>query len=305
MRGLVKKTQELIAYTRRLLESDHPQTLRQLHYAVFSRREIEYENRHADYKRLSRATTFARRVHRGWELDSSGPVPELGIPPQWMVDETRAGQKVSVWEDAEQYIETVKRSYRRDNWQDQPQHCEVWSEKATILGAIRPVIDEWGVMVRVCHGFSSTGMEGEVGRLFERINQDITVLYLGDHDPSGHVIERDIHRRAQEASGVEFAMHRLAIHEADITRFNLPPQRIKATDSRAASFRTRFGSEAATVELDALPAGELRKRVDAAVSRLVDNEQWQRQVAIQDEELKCIAEFADRLKSLPQVEVRA
>jgi hypothetical protein len=69
MRGLASKTKELIRYARQLLEADHPQTLRQLHYAIFSRREITYENCQADYRRLGRAMSYARRLYRAWELE--------------------------------------------------------------------------------------------------------------------------------------------------------------------------------------------------------------------------------------------
>ena len=305
MRGLSARTKELIAYAYSLLEADHPQTLRQLHYAIFSRRKIQYENNQADYKRLSRATTIARRAHRAVELGNPrGPQSKFVIPSRWMVDETRAAEMVSVWQDWSDYVKAVKRSYRRDNWQDQPNYCEVWSEKGTIMGAIRPVADRLGITLRVCHGFSSTGMEGEVGRLFEGIEKQITVFYLGDHDPSGHVIEEDIHRRAQAASGLEFTMERLAIHQGDIRAFNLPPQRIKSTDTRATSFRRRFGADAPTVELDALPAAELRRRVHNAVSELIDFGPWNRQLAVQEVECKCIEEFADKMKHLPQLDVR-
>jgi hypothetical protein len=68
MRGLSESTKKLIEYARRLLEADHPQTLRQLHYAIFSRQKIEYANDKASYARLSRATTVARRTYREWEL---------------------------------------------------------------------------------------------------------------------------------------------------------------------------------------------------------------------------------------------
>ncbi len=284
-----------------------PQTLRQLHYAIFSRRDIAYENSQAAYKRLSRTTTLARRLSRSWELNGRrGLEPELGIPAQWMVDETREGCMVSVRDDTEQYIETVKRCYRRDNRQDPTQHCEVWSEKATILGAIRPVLDQWGAMVRVCHGFRSPGMEGEVGRLFECIGDTaITVLYLGDHDPSGHVIGRDIHRRVVEARGIQLKIQRLAIHAAYIHKFHLPPQRIKLSDSRASSFRNKFGPDDPTVELDALPAAELRKRVEETISSLVEPERSGRQIASQEAELNCIADFADRIKALPQLQPQA
>jgi hypothetical protein len=146
-------------------------------------------------------------------------------------------------------------------------------------------------------------MEGQVGRLFESIDKPITVFYLGDHDPSGHDIQRDIHQRVQAAGGREFALIRLAIHASDIRDFNLPPQRIKTTDSRAAGFKLRFGASAPTVELDALPVDVLRTRVRDAIDGLIDHELWNRQVAVQEVEMRCIADFADRVKNLPQAEV--
>ena len=308
-RGLSKSTKALIAYAYGLLELDHPQTLRQLHYAIFSRRAIAYENTPADYHRLSRATTTARRKYRRWELClGSGPGSDMAdalslIPPEWMVDETRQIEITSVWQDAPAYIDAVRRSYRRDNWQTQPSYVEVWSEKGTVLASLRPITQKWGIGIRVCHGFGSTGMEGDVGETFAEVaaqGKQITVFYVGDHDPSGHSIEEDIHRRSQNASGIEFQIQRLAIHAEDIRKFNLPPQKIKASDSRAAGFKERFGSNAATVELDALPVGELKRRVEAAVSGLIDAEHWNRQIRVQEVELKCIQDFAERFRNLPR-----
>jgi hypothetical protein len=314
VRGRSGRMTELISYARQLLEGDHPQTLRQLHYAIFSRQVIPYENTQSDYKRLSRATTMARREYRDWELgrftsvqameaifrSSDGIVPEPpnGIPPHWMVDETRNPEIVSVWDDPVDYIEAVKDSYRRDNWQDQPRYCEVWSEKATIMGAIRRVADELGITLRVCHGYGSTGMESQIGSLFTTIRKPVTVFYLGDHDPSGHGIEQDMHTRVQRASGISFEMRRLAIHAADIRAFNLPPQKIKSTDSRAASFRRQFGDGAATVELDALPANELRRRISEAVIGLLDRDRWARALAVQEVEFTSIAEFGEHMRTI-------
>ena len=302
MRGLSHNTIELIETARALLARDHPMTLRQLHYSIFSAAVISYQNNQADYRRLSRATTLARRTHREWELAGGfGSEPEYSIPCGWMVDETRQAEIVNVFRNTEEYIDTVRNAYRRDLWQDQEQYAEVWSEKGTVLGSIRPVADQLGITLRVCHGFGSTGMESQVGGFFESLAKDITVFYLGDHDPSGRVIEQDMHRRAQTASGVKFKMVRLAIHAADIRKFKLPPQTIKNTDTRAAAFRKRYGDNAATVELDALPAGELRRRVSSAVRELIDFERWDRQVAVQQVELDCIHEFAARMKNLPQL----
>jgi len=194
MRGLSETTKELILYAKRLLAAVHPQSLRQLHYAIFSKKEIAYPNVEAAWKKLSRVTTTARLLYRRWELDGElGPEPIFGIPPDWMIDETRDPETPNVWGDAAGYIETLRRDYRRDLWQDQPSHVEVWSEKATVLGSLRPIAYKWGITLRVAHGFGSTSMSQQIGSLFESLtDKKINILFLGDHDPSGHVIEQDI-----------------------------------------------------------------------------------------------------------------
>jgi hypothetical protein len=303
-RGLSRDTLDLIYYAKRLLADLHPMTLRQLHYAIFSRGEIRYENDKPSYVKLGRATTKARRAYREWELrDDDAPAPEHGINPQFMVDETRQPEMVSVWTDATEYVDSVRRAYRRDNWQTQPHHVELWSEKATVLGSIRPIANRWGITTRVCHGYGSCGQEMDTAALFEDIcgDKEITVLYIGDHDPSGVQMQEDIHRRVKVASGVEFTMLRLAIHPEDIKKFNLPPQKIKEKDSRAAGFRRAFGANAPTVELDALPVAELRSRIEESILSLLDHDLWARQIAVQQIELNCIAEFAERMKNLPQI----
>jgi len=73
----------------------------------------------------------------------------------------------------------VRNAYRRDNWQDQANYCEVWSEKATVLGSVRPVANEYGITLRVCHGFGSTGMESDVGSVFENIGKPHHSLFSG------------------------------------------------------------------------------------------------------------------------------
>jgi len=306
MRGLAPKSLELIRFARTLLAELHPMTLRQLHYAIFSAAKIEYDNTPADYKRLGRATTKARRNYRAYELagyDRSVLIGSDIIPPDWIVDETREADVVTMWADVYGYLETVKRSYRRDNWQTQSNYCEVWTEKATVKASLRPLADELGITLRVCRGYGSTGMETRIGEDFETITKPITVFFLGDHDPSGRDIERDIYSRAKTASGRGFTLKRLAIHAEDIRLFNLPPQRIKSTDSRAEGFKRKFGAKAQTVELDALPVNELRSRVSDAIEGLIERKAWDRQLQAQQVEMNCIADFADRMKNLPQAPV--
>jgi len=72
-----------------------------------------------------------------------------------------------------------------------------------------------------------------------------------------------------------------------------------ASSSTVGAFRpNRFRNDAA-------PVAELRRRVEEAVSGLVDQELWERQLAVQQIELACIAEFADRIRTLPQTTARS
>lgn len=306
-RGLSRSTKELIKLALSILLEDNPQTLRHLHYAIFSLASINYKNDIASYRRLSRALTAARRRYRDWELYGSTELPpEFSISPLWIVDEERRPEITNVWKDAAEYVDTVRESYRRDLWQDQPHYCELWGEKKAVLASLRPIASKFGITLRACKGFGSAGMEDQVGRLFEGIEKPITVFYIGDHDASGVLIERDMRRRVQIAAGnVPFEMVRLAVLDQDISAFNLAPQRIKDTDSRAAAFRRQFGADAATVELEALPAAELKRRVNSAIEGLIDRETWRRQAHVQDVELASIADFAARMKNLPQIGGRA
>ena len=62
---------------------------------------------------------------------------------------------MNVWEDPASYVETVRRSCRRDRWLDQPEWIEIWSEKGTVRGTLAPVLYEDGVTFRVIHGYGS------------------------------------------------------------------------------------------------------------------------------------------------------
>jgi hypothetical protein len=301
MRGIAEASKELIAEVNVILEADHPMSLRQVHYQVFSRGTVDYQNDVPSYRRLSRVLTKARRRYRQWELyGQSEDPPEDSIPSDWIVDELRRPEQVSVWADAAEYVETVREAYRRDNWQDQPVHLELWGEKATVLGSMRPITRKYGICLRVCRGFGSAGMEDSVGRVFEDIEKPIIVFYIGDHDASGDLIGSDMHHRVEAAAGLEFEMVRLAIHQDDIETYNLPPQKIKDKDTRAKQFRQKFGDDAATVELEALPVSTLKWRVEQAIRDRIDWERWNRQIMVQDVELASIQQFADTMKNLPQ-----
>jgi hypothetical protein len=111
-------------------------------------------------------------------------VPLKGIIPwEWIVDETREVERISTWDDPEQYARAVARSYRRDFWNRQPNRIEVWSEKGTIRDVLRPILDHYQVGFNPVHGFNSATKVHEVATGYS--GQPLIALYVGDYDPSG------------------------------------------------------------------------------------------------------------------------
>jgi hypothetical protein len=151
----------------------------------------------------------------------------------------------------------------------------------------------------------STTRAHEIAEILYSIPKPKTIFYLGDHDPSGRCIEEEAAQRVQKHidnlwidSQREFAtavphhiflkVERLAIHPEDITDFNLPPLRVKPTDTRASAFLAEYNNEC--VELDALPPTELRRRIREAVESNLDMDKWNRAVEVERVELQNIME---------------
>jgi len=259
-----------------ILTAEQPMTVRQLFYRLVSSGLIP--NDRNNYQRVSRLMTKARGDGR-CDFD-------------YIVDRSRPEYRPSVWDDAQEYAETIKHAYRKDYCATQPNYVELWTEKDAIIGCIESVTKELGVTIRVGRGFLSTTKSHQIAQCFAKINKPITVFYLGDHDPPGRDIESDVRSRVQRYGSGPFKMERLAIFASDIKRFNLPPLLVKESDSRAARFLERYSNNC--VELDALPPDELRRRIRESVTGLLDLELWNRAVAVEEVERNSILETVAR-----------
>ena len=139
--------------------------------------------------------------------------------------------------------------------------------------------------------------ELELATLFDSITKPIKIFYVGDWDPSGLDIVRDLLckiRRYQKTTNYP-KLIRVGIHREDITAYNLPPCRIKEKDPRSEEFEKKYGPD--TVESDALPPAELRQRIKDAVQELIDVPLWNRKLKVEEAEFRSIKEFAERFKS--------
>lgn len=75
------------------------------------------------------------------------------------------------------------------------------------------------------------------------------IIHLGDHDPSGIDMTRDIQERLQ-MFGADVYVKRVALTMNQIGTYNPPPNPAKITDSRASKYIDEYSNE--SWELDAL-----------------------------------------------------
>jgi hypothetical protein len=135
-----------------IVEAAQPITGRGVGYKLFIRRLI-----------ASMATGDMQRVYRLLK-----EAREQGIIPwEWIVDETRCIERPPTWSNPQAFASAACRGYRLDHWEQQPVRVEVWSEKGTVRGVLRPVLDEYGVGFRVMHGFASATAVHDVADDFD------------------------------------------------------------------------------------------------------------------------------------------
>jgi hypothetical protein len=225
-------------------------TVRQVYYQLVSRQVIE--NNRGQYQAVSNALVDARKDGLiAWE---------------WIEDRLRRPREVRMWDGLPDFSETVRRAYRRNVWDTQPCYLEVWLEKDALSGVFEDVLNPYGVTLNVGRGYDGWD---SIHNASERYGdgEGVTVLYFGDFDPSGEDMARSLKERLA-FFGCEPELLKCALRSEDVTRYNLPPDFTKHTDTRRAAFVEKFGDVA--VELDALPVDVLQGRIRDEVETRMD-----------------------------------
>ena len=245
------KTLEIIETAKAVLAEGHPMTVRQVFYQLVSSHVIE--NTRGQYQAVSNALADARR--------------EGVIPWSWIEDRLRRPRHVSMWSGLPAFAETCRRSYRLDVWPSQPLYLEVWLEKDALSGIFEDVLAPYGVTLNVGRGYDGWDSIHNAAVRYNSREEEVVVLYFGDFDPSGEDMKRSLESRL-ESLDCRPEVIKCALTRDDISRYKLPPNFTKKTDTRAAAFVAEHGD--VSVELDALPADVLRGRLKAEVERRMD-----------------------------------
>lgn len=266
-------------------------TLRQLYYQFVARGEIENSQR--SYKRLGSAVNKGRMAGL--------------IDWDHIVDRTRTLRQVPWWHEPSDLISSAARSWHTDLWLHQPTRVEVWVEKEALAGVVEQVADRWQVPWFACRGYVS---QSELWKAAQRIGryirsgQDVVILHLGDHDPSGIDMTRDVEDRLTgfisvdqmrdriQPAGPWFEVERIALNMDQIDELNPPPNPAKLTDSRSSGYVAEFGHE--SWELDALDPATLDALIDAEIAEIADMGIWEECYETQEEDRATLQGLAER-----------
>ena len=244
-------------------------TLRQLYYQFVSKALIE--NNIQSYKRLGGIINDGRLAGL---IDWSA-----------IVDRTRGMLKNSHWNSPADIVRTSAEQYQIYKGVDQPNHVEVWIEKDALIGVIEGPCSELDVPYFSCRGYVSQSemwnAAQRVKRHYMDYDQQPIILHLGDHDPSGIDMTRDIQARFNLfAPDVGVEVKRIALNMNQIRKYDPPPNPAKLTDSRATYYIDKYGDNC--WELDALSPAVLDKLIRKEVLKLRDAELWDAQSIIEE-----------------------
>lgn len=239
-------------------EAGYRLTLRQLYYQLVTKNVIPNVER--SYKNLSTLVSDARLAGLlDWDA---------------IEDRGRSPRSQSFWRDAAHVVQAFKgtaQNFKMDPWEGQPCYVELWVEKDALAGVLAPLAEEHGITLMVNKGYSSQSAMYESAQRFIDHNQtegkDGALLYLGDHDPSGEDMVRDIRERL-EMFGAEVEVRKVALTMAQVRQYNPPPNPAKISDPRAADYIAKHGNQ--SWEVDALPPRVLGELITRAVQGFVD-----------------------------------
>jgi hypothetical protein len=237
----------------RIVEGSRPATVRQVYYlATVAGLVPKTEN---GYDMVQTDLTLMRRAGL--------------LPYDWLADSTRWQRKPTTFCSVEEALEDTARLYRKALWADADAYVEIWLEKDALAGVVYPVTEKFDVPLMVARGYASLSFLHDAAEYIADLNVSAHIYHLGDYDPSGQDAARAIEKTLREmAPEAEIHFERLAVTGWQIANWRLPTRPTKTTDSRAKGFG------AVSVELDAIPPGQLRSLVQKAIERHLPPEQY-------------------------------
>lgn len=152
----------------------------------------------------------------------------------------------------------------------------MWVEKDALVEIVGKAAERWDTPYFSCRGYVS---QSEMWAAARRIKRNLEqrgfekayIIHLGDHDPSGIDMSRDIIERLtmfSEELCDRIELDRIALNMPQIRKYNPPPNPAKITDSRYGAYVSQHGGK--SWELDALDPRVLDDLIDKSIQEHLD-----------------------------------
>lgn len=241
-------------------------TVRQIYYQFVARDLIVNERR--SYKLIANAIEKGRM---------NGLIDWRAIE-----DRTRFLRGHNNWEDPPAFLRDTSYRYRLDSRADQQHLIEVWIEKDALIGVISDVCSELDVDYFSCRGYVSLSEMWRAAQRYQYDGRSIVILHLGDHDPSGIDMTRDIKDRLVTFGCDKIEVHRIALTIEQVEEHHCPPNFVKLKDTRTDEYMDRYGEE--SWELDALSPQVMVDLIKENIDQLTDQAKRRRRIESQEEQ---------------------
>lgn len=276
------KSLDLIDQCNDIIEelSEYQLTLRQLYYQLVSRDIISN-----DQKSYSNLGALIGKARLGGLMDWDS-----------IEDRVRKPDSPPEFSDLGELANAALNTYRLPRWRGQETYVELWVEKDAMASILQPIARDFHVTLMVNRGYSSLSAMKESAERFKANApwQDKRLLYMGDFDPSGEDMVRDIIDR-MELFGVEdLEVTKLALTMDQVKQYGPPPNPVKMTDSRAQVFMDRYDIDESW-ELDALAPNVLRELVEAVMDDVLDQELMDEIIQQEEEDKERLSEAVQEI----------
>src|SRR5690606_20154812 len=240
-------------------------TLRQLYYQFVSRDLIP--NSQKEYAKLGDAISEGRM----WGV----------LDWDHIVDRGRNVISHPHWTDPSDIIQSAARGFRLDLWEESAVRPEVWVEKQALEEVVGRAAAPHDVSYIACKGYMSQSEMWAAGdrikKRYKEHGQKTFIIHLGDHDPSGIDMSRDIEDRIRifHVPAAAFHVERIALNMDQVQQYQPPPNPAKETDSRFQTYMEEFGDE--SWELDALEPSLLHQLIEQHIEEQKDETYQQKE----------------------------
>lgn len=280
-------------------------TLRQVYYQFIARDLFPDTWIDVEYNRKNKLSLDTKNTEKNYKrLGDTLNTGRLCGLLDWdhMEDRTRNMKKIQTWGKPQDIIDAVRYGYRLDPWRDQENYVQVWIEKEALEGVIIPVCDQYRLPYIACKGYmSQSEMRAQAMSILRknRLNKNVYILHLGDHDPSGIQMSEDIAGRML-MFGARLEFRRLALNMDQIEELNPPPNPAKVTDSRYAGYVEQFGIDESW-ELDALTPQYISNLISEQMTDLIDWDAWEATMRQEKEEKATFAGLGEHWERITEL----